>query len=113
MEQPTLVARTGQRWKLYSGILLFQLGGFAVLFASFVLDTSHPLFGALLFGGFALATVAAVILTKGIRCPICACAFVWKEMKSMSLTQWLDRGFWTTECPECRFGAKPSSEDRK
>jgi hypothetical protein len=112
-EQPTLVALTGQNWKLYSSLVLLHLGGYAVLFSSFVLKTSHPLFGALWFGGFAIGIVAAVILTRCIRCPICACAFLWRTMKSMSLTQWLDHGLWTTECPECRFGGKQSSEDRK
>jgi hypothetical protein len=101
----TLAARTGQNWKLYSGLCLFKLGAVAVFVAAFAFGIASSDLSVLMWlGGFALAIMGSLILTIGIRCPQCHCPFIWKGIRSFPLELWLDQGLWMTHCPKCGFG---------
>lgn len=98
----TVIEATGQCWKLRIGLSLIVLGSLGVLAAAGNEGVqSHDLaFLVMLFGGFSTATVGAVLMLR-IVCPVCECAFVWREAKTLEFNAWLKHGFQATCCPQC------------
>lgn len=105
MKNETLVKASAQGAKLSAGLTLFLLGGISLLVSAFaprVHDTTG-LFEVLFFVGAALFLAGGAIVTRGIRCPSCGCPFIWREIRTMNVGEWVDRAFQTTTCPECGF----------
>jgi hypothetical protein len=104
---PTLTVKTGQQWKLYSGLALFIVGGVSVLSASTIpIVRAHGLFAVFWLGGFLAAGAGCFILLILIRCPSCRCHFILRALKTFSLEEWLDHGLFVDICPCCGFGGE-------
>lgn len=112
MYDGTLVASTGQSWKIYVSWCFIVVGGGSMMSAAFLPAVHHydGLFEILLFGGFILLFSGGALLTRGIRCPICNCPFVWSQMKTLEFSQWLNDAFQSTVCPNCGLRARANKD---
>ena len=105
MTPGTLLVETGQTWKLGVAAVCVIIGGILVLAAAFFPSIDRAWVPISLIGGFTFAFFGALLITIGIRCPKCGCAFVWREIRELDLSTWLDDPAGTNQCPDCGFAA--------
>lgn len=106
------IGRTGQRWKLVIGFILFVLGGMALIAMIVVTGAANEVIGGrsredlIVLIGFALAAGGAgsfAWLLAAIRCPRCGSRPVWTLASKRGSSQWSTRLLSLEACPTCGF----------
>lgn len=92
----SVIARTGQSWKLWLAIVLMVIGSFAPLWDGFRINWTL---------GTILVVVGYAFGIWAITCPKCSNRWFWSAALDASLYRPL---FATTACPACRhdFGQR-------
>ena len=100
MLEKSVLARSGQLWKVIGGVSAILIGGTALVYgiASDTADGGGLLWifagMFLVFGGLAFACLA-------VRCPKCGARWVWMAVSQQSSSNY---GVWLvalSECPRC------------
>jgi predicted RNA-binding Zn-ribbon protein involved in translation (DUF1610 family) len=95
MFDKSVIARTGQKWKLALAIALVIAGAATLLIglnakAAGIAILGLPVaFAGMLFGGLA------------VRCPSCGNRWVWNAMSNQGQASWLTWLASQTQCPQC------------
>lgn len=96
----TLIARTGQVWKLWLSMLL-TYGGSALLFMA-LWEFSEPSSVYLIGIGVVLCLLGLVIPSLAIRCPSCGARWYWNAISRRDHKRWFE-GLSMSRCPQCGY----------
>ena len=110
MSERTILQRSGQQWKLYSGTLLIITGVATTARAPNVEPASLSL--PLIVGGLALSFVSAAWMVRSVRCPRCSARWLWLAATQDSAGRLLSGQFAPTECSVCRYPNPERTSDR-
>lgn len=104
MLKNSVLAKTGQTWKLIAGVVGLVGGSGAMFFGLSRLSHGGMPWA---LGGIALGAVVGVWACVSVRCGRCGMRWVWKAIRTQEQLQWLN---WLTAqrvCPRCGHSERP------
>ena len=105
----SIIAESGQLWKVVAGLLLLIIGAAVGIAVSFIPYLRTEAVASGRFNGLqAVSTVAAAVgfvyLCTRVRCPRCGAKWVWMAVNGKLGAGSLDALITLDRCPACRYG---------
>ena len=98
MLKDSLVAKTGQTWKLAVGVFGLLTGFVTMLFGLSRLSHGGVLYA---LSGLVLGVATAVAACISVRCCHCGMRWLWAAVRNQDQLQWLNWLLAQRVCPRC------------